>query len=40
MHDRQLSRYVVSGNEEVWKQELKNVSDPGVISIPRLDSLE
>jgi hypothetical protein len=35
MHDQQLSKYAVNGNEEVWKEELKNISDPGVISIPR-----
>ncbi len=36
MHDRKLSKYAVSGSEEIWKEELKNISDPGVISIPRL----
>lgn len=35
MHDQQLGKYSVNGNEDVWKEELKNVSDPGVISIPR-----
>jgi hypothetical protein len=36
MHDQRLSKYAVNGNEEVWKEELKNVSEPRVISIPRL----
>ncbi|CAF3764458.1 unnamed protein product [Rotaria sordida] len=35
MHDQQLTKYAVNGSEEVWKGELKNISDPGVISIPR-----
>ncbi|CAF0809219.1 unnamed protein product [Rotaria sp. Silwood1] len=35
MHDQQLSKYAVNGSEEVWKEELRNISDPGVISIPR-----
>ncbi|CAF2384441.1 unnamed protein product [Rotaria sp. Silwood2] len=35
MHDQQLSKYAVNGSEEVWKVELKSISDPGVISIPR-----
>jgi hypothetical protein len=36
MHDQQLSKYAVNGNEDVWKDELKSISDPGIISIPRL----
>ena len=39
MHDKQLSKYAVSGNEEVWQHELKSISDPGVVSIPRYDYL-
>ena len=37
MHDQYLSKYAISGNEDIWKDELKNISNPGVISIPRLD---
>lgn len=36
MHDQGLSKYAVNGCEDIWKDELKNISDPGVISIPRL----
>jgi hypothetical protein len=36
MHDQKLSKYAVNGSEEVWKEELKTIGDPGVISIPRL----
>lgn len=36
MHDQKLSKYSVNGSEDAWKHELKNVSEPGVISIPRL----
>jgi len=35
MHDQKLSKYAVNGSEDIWKEELKNISDPGVISIPR-----
>ncbi|CAF4297051.1 unnamed protein product, partial [Adineta steineri] len=35
MHDRQLSKYAVNGSEEMWKEELKSINDPGIISIPR-----
>jgi hypothetical protein len=35
MHDQKLTKYSINGAEDVWKEELKNVSDPGVISIPR-----
>ncbi|CAF1031679.1 unnamed protein product [Adineta ricciae] len=35
MHDQHLSKYAVTGSEDIWKEELKSVSDPGVISIPR-----
>ena len=36
MNDQKLSKYAVNGSEEAWKEELKNIGDPGVISIPRL----
>jgi len=35
MNDKQLSKYAVNGNEDVWKNELKTISEPGIISIPR-----
>ncbi|CAF3313909.1 unnamed protein product [Rotaria socialis] len=36
MHDQKLLKYSVNGSEDAWKEELKNVSEPGVISIPRV----
>lgn len=35
MNEKELSKYSVNGNEEIWKNELKNVVEPGIVSIPR-----